>query len=131
MGAASWCSDTSDTQLWFQVDFNTDVIIHSLQIGGYDGFSQFSRYHINEFRIEHGPNSSQLSSVLLPNSSDPMIFTRDDTPDVRATPLPTPLTTRVLRIVSEEHTGSVPCLYLEALGCSLITGTPLNQLTQH
>ena len=114
LGGNSWCAESSDTENWIQVDFGTDVIIQELLIGGDGGAAQF---YVNLFRIEYGPNSDQLSSILQPNSNQPKVFSRPDSPDVRTTVLSTPLTTRVLRIVSVVHTGSGPCLDMEAIGC--------------
>ncbi|XP_064407088.1 uncharacterized protein LOC135351902 [Halichondria panicea] len=120
LGGNSWCAESSDTENWIQVDFGTDVIIQELLIGGDGGAAQF---YVNLFRIEYGPNSDQLSSILQPNSNQPKVFSRPDSPDVRTTVLSTPLTTRVLRIVSVVHTGSGPCLDMEAIGCPNTTKT--------
>ena len=126
LGGNSWCAEEdSDTRSWIQVDFGADVIIQELLIGGDGGTNQF---YINQFRIEHGPNSDQLSSILQANSTDLMVFTRPDSPDVSMTVLPTPLTTRVLRIVSVAHFGNDPCLYLEAIGCVLAPGKPVQPI---
>ena len=122
LGGKSWCAKNNNTGSWIQVDFKADVIIQELQIGGDGGLYQF---YLNQFTIEHGPNSDQLSSILQANSTDPMVFTRPDSPDVSTTVLPTPLTTRVLRIVSVVHSGAEPCLDMEALGCVLSLGKPL------
>ncbi|XP_064407089.1 neuropilin-1-like [Halichondria panicea] len=109
----SWCAQAGlGSGAWIQVDFKTYVIIQELQIGGDRG-----GFYINQFTIEHGPNSDQLNSILQANSNQPMVFTRLNSPSVSTTVLPTPLTTRVLRIVSVVHSGSDPCLYLEAIGC--------------
>ncbi len=117
LGGNSWCAEEGiDTRSWIQVDFGADVIIQELQIEGDGGTNQF---YVTQFTIEHGPNSNQLSSILQANSTDPMVFTRPDSPSVSTTVLPTPLTTQVLRIVSVVHTGSGPCLDMEALGCVL------------
>ena len=116
LGGTSWCAESSDTENWIQVDFGADVIIQELLIGGDGGTNQF---YVTQFTIEHGPNSDQLSSILQANSTDPMVFTRPDSPDVSTTVLPTPLTTRVLRIVSVVHSGAEPCLDMEAIGCVL------------
>ncbi len=129
----SWCARAGmGDSAWIQVDFREDVIIQELRIGGDGGILQ---YYITQFRIEHGPNSDQLSSILQENSTEPMVFTRSNSHDVSTTVLPTPLTTRVLRIVSVVHSGSVPCVYLEVLGCALSPGKLINflilALTQH
>ncbi len=123
LGGNSWCAQGSDTGSWIQVDFRADVIIQELQIEGDGGSNQF---YVTQFTIEHGPNSDQLSSILQANSTDPMVFTRPDSPDVRTTVLPTPLTTQVLRIVSVVHSGDEPCLDMEALGCVLVPGIDHN-----
>ncbi len=126
LGGNSWCAEEdSDTGSWIQVDFGADVIIQELLIGGDGGTNQF---YVTQFTIEHGPNSDQLSSILQANSTDPMIFTRPDSPSVSTTILPTPLTTRVLRIVSVAHFGNDPCLYLEAIGCVLASGKPVQPI---
>ncbi len=119
-GGMSWCAEAGmGDGAWIQVDFREDVIIQELQIGGDGGIF---KYYITQFRIEHGPNSDQLSSILQENSTEPIVFTRPNSPDVSTTVLPTPLTTRVLRIVSVARFGSVPCVYLEAIGCVLPPG---------
>ncbi len=119
LGGMSWCADNGNTGSWIQVDFVVDVIIQELRIGGDGGSNQF---YITQFTIEHGPNSDQLSSILQENSTEPMVFTRPDSPDVSTTVLPTPLTTRVLRIVSVVHSGNEPCVHLEVLGCAVSPG---------
>ena len=116
LGGTSWCAESSDTENWIQVDFGADVIIQELLIGGNGGNTVF---YVNQYILEHGPNSDQLSSILQANSTDPMVFTRPDSPDASITVLPTPLTTRVLRIVSVVHSGTEPCLDMEAIGCVL------------
>ena len=129
LGGMSWCADNGNTGSWIQVDFIVDVKIQELRIGG------LSQFHITQFTIEYGPNSDQLSSILQENSTEPMVFTRPNSRDVSTTVLPTPLTTRVLRIVSVVHSGSEPCVYLEVLGCALSPGKFINflilALTQH
>ncbi len=118
----SWCAQAGlGSGAWIQVDFKTYVIIQELQIGGDRG-----GFYINQFTIEHGPNSDQLNSILQANSNQPMVFTRLNSPSVSTTVLPTPLTTRVLRIVSVVHSGSDPCLYLEAIGCVQSPGKPFS-----
>ena len=117
LGGMSWCAEEGmGDGAWIQVDFIVDVIIQELRIGG------INQFYITQFTIEHGPNSDQLSSILQENSTEPMVFTRPDSPDVSTTVLPTPLTTRVLRIVSVVHSGSEPCVCLEVLGCALFPG---------
>ena len=121
LGGMQWCAQEGmGIGAWIQVDFREDVIIQELQIGGVVGEFQ---YYITQFRIEYGPNSDQLSSILQENSTEPMVFTRPDSPDVSTTVLPTPLTTQVLRIVSVAFFGgAVLCLDLEAIGCVLSPG---------
>ena len=120
LGGMSWCARAGmGDGAWIQVDFKVDIIIQDLQIGGDGGRDQF---YITQFTIEHGPNSDQLSSILQENSTEPMVFTRPNSRDVSTTVLPTPLTTRVLRIVSVVHSGDVPCVYLEVLGCAVSSG---------
>ncbi|XP_064407077.1 uncharacterized protein LOC135351893 [Halichondria panicea] len=118
LGGMEWCAQEGlGIGAWIQVDFRENVIIQELQIEGDGGEFQ---YYLTQFTIEYGPNSDQLSSILQPNSTDPMVFTRPDSPDVSTTVLPNPLTTRILRIVGVAFFGgAVLCLDLEAIGCVL------------
>ena len=121
LGGMEWCAQEGlGIGAWIQVDFRENIIIQELQIEGDGGEFQ---YYLTQFTIEYGPNSDQLSSILQPNSFQPMVFTRPDSPSVSTTVLPNPLTTQILRIVGVAFFGgAVLCLDLEAIGCVLPLG---------
>ena len=111
----SWCpAEGQANNSWVQVKFGADVIIHELKIGG-EGFVFVTDRYLTEFTVEVGPSTSQLSSILQPNSDQPMVFTRSGH-NLATTQLPAPITTKVLRVTTVAHEGSVPCVEMEACG---------------
>ena len=101
------------------MDFGTNVIIHKIQIGGYDGFSDS---YLRMFQVQFGQVSGQLMSIVEGNSSEPRVFTRTNGHNVETTTLPSPIVTQILRITPVEWTQSVPCVRLEAKGCLQMPG---------
>jgi len=115
---------------WLQVEFGNDVKINTLQTAGVSGDG-----YVSSFEIHTGNNNAELTPLAIGNFTvrpssvfsfnahvnfiPIQVIERPQTADTVNHVLPSPVTTRVLRIVfiSWSPEGSNVCFNMEALGC--------------
>lgn len=120
--SASWCAQQDLDPHWLEVHFGANVIIHQIQIGGYDS-TTFGDWYMESFEVQYREQvDGGLVSVVENGSSEPRVFTRMSGQDVETATLPSPIITKALRIKPIQWTEPEPCVRLEALGCLQIPG---------
>lgn len=107
---------------WIQVDFGAEVevIIHQLQIGGFEGdlgTQAQGPFFVTRFRVEHATSPSEFNSLLQTSVGDGSMLSREGTSDTTVIHLPSPIVARVLKIVAVNFNGLVPCARMEAFSC--------------
>ncbi|CAH1276905.1 F5 [Branchiostoma lanceolatum] len=108
----AWQTNTADTDQWLQIDLGSHKVITGIQTQGLWG------YHIKSYKLMFSDDASTW--VTYGDGQDDTIFdgNSDGTTMVEQT-LPTPVTTRYVRINPQIMTGRLIRMRVELLGCNV------------
>ncbi|CAH1276894.1 NRP2 [Branchiostoma lanceolatum] len=119
----AWQTNTADTDQWLQIDLGSHKVITGIQTQGLWG------YHTKTYKLMYSDDASTW--VIYGHGQFDRIFdgNSDGTTMVEQT-LPTPVTTRYVRINPQIITGRLIRMRVELLGCNEINAAlnrPANQ----